>query len=198
MADGMTARLRGRLAESGGFTLTEMIVVMVILGVVLAGLTQLFTSGSKAQADMSNRFQAQQNGRLALDGLRREIHCASAMTSMDPVGAWPSKSIKITLGSYCPTGTGDVMWCTRASATAGAWALYRISPASGTCTGGVKWADYLSNLTVPSGLIFNRSTPAAGSLDTLSVDLPVDLTPGDAKQRYRLQDNIVLRNTTRP
>ena len=69
MADGMTARLRGRLAESGGFTLTEMIVVMVILGVVLAGLTQLFTSGSKAQADMSNRFQAQQNGRLALDGL---------------------------------------------------------------------------------------------------------------------------------
>ena len=27
---------------------------------------------------MSNRFQAQQNARLALDKLRREIHCTSA------------------------------------------------------------------------------------------------------------------------
>jgi hypothetical protein len=39
--------------------------------------------------------------------------------------------------------------------------------------------------------------PASGSLGKLSVDLPVDLTPGDAKQRYRLQDDIVLRNTPR-
>ena len=111
MADDMIARLRGRLAESGGFTLTEMMVVMAILGVIVAGLTQLFLSGSKAEADMSNRFRAQQNARLALDGLRREIHCASAV-----VGTPTTSSLTITLPSYCPTnGTGadtSVTWCT--------------------------------------------------------------------------------------
>ena len=85
-----------RLVESGGFTLTEMLVVMAILGVIVAGLTQLFLSGSKAEADMSNRFRAQQNARLALDGLRREIHCASDVTVS---GTPPWTSIKITLGS---------------------------------------------------------------------------------------------------
>jgi prepilin-type N-terminal cleavage/methylation domain-containing protein len=193
----MIAPLRGRLAESDGYTLSEMIVVMAILLVVVAALAQLFVSASKAQQDMSNRFQAQQNSRLALDKLRREIHCASAVTSTDP-GGWPSNAIKITLGSYCPTGSGDVMWCARASSTAGAWALFRISPASGTCTGGIKWADYLSNLSVPSGKIFSHSPPASGSLETIGVDLPVDLTPlPDKKQQYDLKDDIVLRNATR-
>jgi hypothetical protein len=112
-------------------------------------------------------------------------------------GAWPSASIKITLGSYCPTGSGDVTWCTRASSTPGAWALYRISPASGTCTGGVKWADYLSNLTVANGLIFGHPTFVTGNLDAVSVDLPVDVTPLNGKQQYELKDEIVLRNTTR-
>ena len=40
-------------------------------------------------------------------------------------------------------------------------------------------------------------TPVGGQLGTLSVDLPVDLKPADAKQRYKLQDDIVLRNTPR-
>ena len=40
-------------------------------------------------------------------------------------------------------------------------------------------------------------TCGAGLLGTLSVDLPVDLDGADAKQRYRLKDDIVLRNTPR-
>jgi len=74
----MIARLRSRLAESDGYSLTEMLVVLAILGVVVGALTQLFVSASNAQRDMSNRFEAQQNARLALDKLRREIHCTSA------------------------------------------------------------------------------------------------------------------------
>jgi prepilin-type N-terminal cleavage/methylation domain-containing protein len=194
----MIARVRGRLAESGGYTLSEMIVVLAILLIVVGALAQLFESAGKAETDMSNRFQAQQQARLALDKLRQEIHCASAVTSTDAGGTWPSASIKITLGTYCPTGSGDVTWCTRASSTSGAWALYRISPASGTCTGGVNWADYLSNLTAPNGRIFDHPPLVLGNRDTVSVDLPVDLTPLDTKQQYRLKDDIVLRNTIRP
>ena len=73
------AAARRRLAAEHGYSLSEMLVVLAILGIVLAALTQLFVSASTAQVDMTRRFEAQQNMRLALDKLRREIHCASAV-----------------------------------------------------------------------------------------------------------------------
>lgn len=185
----MTARLRSRLAESGGYTLTEMIVVLAILGIVVAALTQLFVSASRAQVDMNNRFQAQQNGRIALDRLRQEIHCASGV-----VGTPTTSSVTIALPSYCPTNStgadSSFTWC-----TVGAVAPYALWRYQGTgCSGtGRKWAD---NLTTAAAFPV-YAAPAAGNLGTLSVDLSVDLTPNDAKQRYELKDDIVLRNTTR-
>ena len=57
-----------------------MLVVVAILAIVLGGLTTLFVSALTSQVDQPNRVQAQQNARLALDALRREIHCAKAIT----------------------------------------------------------------------------------------------------------------------
>jgi prepilin-type N-terminal cleavage/methylation domain-containing protein len=190
------AALRRRAAREEGFSLTEMLVVLVILGVVLGGLTTLFVSASTAQLDMSNRFQAQEHARVALDRLRREIHCASDVKNMSgaTLAAGSHAGITVTLGSYCVTGSGDVTWCTRASSTPNAWALYRITPASPTCTGGTLWADYLVK---PSGQVFSYAVPAAGHLTAIGVDLPVDLKPADLAQRYTLRDDIVLRNATR-
>jgi prepilin-type N-terminal cleavage/methylation domain-containing protein len=187
----MIARLRGRLTESGGYTLTEMIVVLAILLIVVGGVGDLFVSASHAEADMNNRFQAQQNARLALDMMRREIHCAKAIS-----GTVPGSSITVTLGSYCPTTTAGATtdlqftWCTTGSS--GRFALWRYS--GGACSGtGNKRADYLT-----TGTVFTTYTaPAGGNLGTLSIDLPVDLTPTDTRQRYELKDDIVLRNTPR-
>jgi prepilin-type N-terminal cleavage/methylation domain-containing protein len=244
----MIALLRGRLAESRGYTLSEMIVVLAILGVVVAALTQLFVSASNAQSDMSKRVQAQQNARLALDKLRREIHCAKAVS-----GTVPGSSITITLGSYCPTNPSGAdasfTWCTNAAAPFELW-RYNGTACSGT---GQKWADYLTTgqvftgytppvvtsmwsattayaagqyvrptNTAASPYLFKVTTagssgateptwPSTGSvtkdgvtyqnfgalnyaLGKLTVNLPIDLTPSDAKQRYTLQDDIVLRN----
>jgi prepilin-type N-terminal cleavage/methylation domain-containing protein len=191
------AAARRRLGAEHGYSLSEMLVVLAILGIVLGALTQLFISGSTAQVDMTRRFEAQQNMRLALDKLRREIHCGSAVTATPP-----TSTITISLGSYCPTnGTGaaaQITWCTKdenGSAPPGAGAPYSLWRYVGsTCSGtGQEWADYL---TVHQ--IFTTYTaPTGGNLGTLSVNLPVDLSPNDAKQRYVLQDDIVLRNSPR-
>ena len=187
----MIARLRSRLTESGGYTLSEMIVVLAILVIVIAALTQLFVSASNAHADMNNRFQAQQNGRIALDRLRREIHCASGVVVPT------TSSVTMTLPSYCPTNDtptpgadSSFTWC-----TVGAGAPYALWRYTGTaCSGaGRKWADKLTTAAAfPS-----YTAPAGGNRGTISVDLVVDLTPSDGKQRYELKDDIVLRNTTR-
>jgi prepilin-type N-terminal cleavage/methylation domain-containing protein len=196
------AAARRRLAAEHGYSLSEMLVVLAILGIVLGALTQLFVSASTAQVDMTRRFEAQQDMRLALDKLRREIHCANTITGTLPTTAMPTSSLTISLGSYCPTnGTGgatQIIWCTKdknGNAPPGAGAPYSLwRDVGSTCSGtGRKWADYLTTGQVFTDYIL----PASGSLGKLRVNLPVDLTPNDTKQRYTLQDDIVLRNTPR-
>ena len=88
----MTAALR----REAGYSLVEMITVMAIMSIVLGGITQVFTSASKADIDMSNRFQAQQNTRLALDKLRADTHCAYDVTPNTP-NPWTSQQSTVTL-----------------------------------------------------------------------------------------------------
>jgi prepilin-type N-terminal cleavage/methylation domain-containing protein len=189
--------MRRRLGAQGGYTLVEMLTVLLILGVVMGGLTTVLTSATNADADMNNRFQAQQATRLALDKLRREVHCSSAAT---PVGT-TTASITLTLPTYCKTysGSASVTWCTRNVST-NRYALYRVDGA--TCTGGVKWADFLtptSTATVCSGAlcVFNYSAQSTSSLAKLHVDFPVNPKPIRTVDTYELVDDLVLRNSSR-
>src|SRR5439155_1397020 len=82
----------------------------------------------------------------------------------------------LTLPSYCKTGSGSITWCTRNVATS-RYALYRVAGA--TCTGGVKWADYLapsSSAAVCSGAlcIFTYIGHSASSLAKLHVESAVN------------------------
>jgi prepilin-type N-terminal cleavage/methylation domain-containing protein len=191
------AHMRRRLGAQGGYTLVEMLTVLLILGAVMAGLTTVFASATNADAEMNNRFQAQQATRLALDKMRREVHCSSSAT---PAGASTS-SITLTLPSYCKTysGSASVTWCTRSVST-NRYALYRVN--GSTCTGGVKWADFLTptaTATVCSGAlcVFNYTAQSVSSLAKLHVDFPVNPKPMRSVDTYELVDDLVLRNSSR-
>jgi prepilin-type N-terminal cleavage/methylation domain-containing protein len=164
-----------RVAEAqDGFTLTEMLVVLAIAGIVIAGIAQLFMSAVNSQSDQTNRTQAQQEARLGLDKLRREIRCASTLTT--PSG-YPASAITITLGSYCPTAGGaaaTVTWCTKdkngaTPPVAGAqpYTLWRYT--GSTCSGtGTKWASFLVDKadapSVFAGNIFGAAFVGPASL----------------------------------
>jgi prepilin-type N-terminal cleavage/methylation domain-containing protein len=186
-----------------GYSLIEMLIVLSIMSVVMGALTTVFVNASNAELDMNNRFQAQQTARLALDTMRREVHCANVAT---PNGL--SSSVTITLpswtnpdgtSSHCKTGSGSITWCTRSVAT-NRYALYRVVGA--TCSGGVKWADYLvpsSTASACSGAlcIFNYYPQSLSSLAKLHVDFPVNVKPAKSIETYELSDDLVLRNSTR-
>ena len=181
--------IRRILRAERGYTLIEMLIVLSIMTTVMAGLTTLFVQGSNAELDMNNRFQAQLNARLALDKLRAEVHCASTAS---PSGS--STSVTITLPTYngaavCKTGSGQFTWCTRQIA-ASRYGLYRV-PGT-TCSGGVKWADYLT-----TGTVFNFVPQSTSSLAKLGVDFPVNVRPSKTVELYELKDDIVLHNSTR-
>ncbi len=67
----------------------------------MTALSSALVAANKAEEDMNRRFASQINARIALDQLRREIHCASAVTPRAR-----ASSITITLGSRCPTAGG--------------------------------------------------------------------------------------------
>ena len=185
---------RRRLLAEHGYSLIEMLVVLIIMGVVMTSLTTVFVQASNSESDMNNRFQAQLTAKLALDKVRREVHCATVVT---PTGV--SSSVTITLPSYCKTGSGSITWCTRSNGT-NRYALYRV--VGSTCTGGVMWADYLvptSTATVSGGAlrIFNYTAQSLSSLAKLHVDFPVNVKPSKTVELYELADDIVLRNSTR-
>jgi prepilin-type N-terminal cleavage/methylation domain-containing protein len=173
------SKLRRLVACERGYSLVELLQVTAILSVVLTGLTVLFVQATNAELQMNHRFQAQQAARLAVDKMRREIHCASAVT---PVGA--SSSITITLPAQCPTSGGSLANIVYDTELVSA-NRYRLRRA------GVTLADYIT-----AGTAFNYTAPAVGKLGTLQVELPVD--PSAAKRNpWRLVTDIVLRNTTR-
>lgn len=159
--EALLLRLRDRLGSEAGFTLLEMLAVIAILGVVLAGLTQLFTSGANSEIDQSGRVQAQQQTRVALDKMRQEIHCA---TSVIPTSgsSWPTSSVTITLGSYCPTYTSSaptITWCTVANSTTPVTYTLRRYPGSACSGTGTSWAqNIVATGSVTNGQIFRSYT----------------------------------------
>jgi prepilin-type N-terminal cleavage/methylation domain-containing protein len=177
-------RVRSRLRGEAGYSLVEMLTVMVIMSIVFAGITDVFVSGSKAQADQDNRFQAQLGTRIAMDKIRKDIHCASDVT--------PYATTSVTLKR--PSGCGgDVSWCT--SAVSGYTNRYRLYRQLGTTCGanGTMVGDYLTSANA-----FPAFTHTVGCqcLASLQVDFAVS-NRGSTNDAYELTDTVFLRNSTR-
>ena len=171
------------LRSERGYSLVEMLTVLVIFGTVMSALMTLFVQATNAESDMNNRYRAQQQARLALDKIRREAHCATGVTT------WSQSAVTLSLPSYC--GNGSVTWCT-ASLGASRYGLYRKVGTSCDATG-VRYADYLASPNVfPS-----YTAQSTADLATLKVDFPVNVKPSRTVDLYELKDDIVLRNGTR-
>jgi Tfp pilus assembly protein PilW len=190
-------RLRSRARSERGATLIELLTVMVILATVLAALTQAFVSASTAELTQNNRFQAQLNARLALDKVRREVHCASVLAttgSPDGTGVFANQMTE-TLPSQC-SSSASITWCT-VSVSSYRYKLYRKVGTSCDSTGTLM-ADYLTTANA-----FAFTAQSSTSLAKLSVNFPVNIKPLNGagtfqtKGQYTLADDIYLRNSSR-
>ena len=179
-------RLRSlRAASEHGYTLIELVVVLAIFMTIVTALVALFTSGAKAELDMNRRFEAQQNARLALDRMRRELHCSSGITA----SAGAVSSVTVALPSQCPSSGGPAINVVydMSQVSTNRYTLRRT--VNGTT---VVIADYIT-----SGTPFTYTAQSASSRALLHVDFPVNINPNEGWKTWRLVDDIVLRNTLR-
>jgi prepilin-type N-terminal cleavage/methylation domain-containing protein len=181
----MIRKLRRTIASDSGYSLIELLQVMVILSVIVGALTTLFVRASNAELDMNRRFQAQQQARVAVDRMRREIHCSSGIT---PTGT--TNSIAVTIPSQCPTSGGSAITVTYRTVPVSSerYSLERQVGAGPIA----KLADYIRVQNV-----FTYTAPTTTSLGKLRVDLPINIQPPGSGSNWQLVADMVLRNTSR-
>jgi prepilin-type N-terminal cleavage/methylation domain-containing protein len=177
-------RLRRLLVRDAGYTMLELLMVLSILGTVVGALTALFVQATNAEFESNRRFQAQQSARIAIDKMRREIHCASAIS---PTGG--ASSISVTVPAQCPTvggGPASGPPVTVTYDTSGSGTRFQLR------RNGVNIADYVTLQNM-----FFYTAPVSGtSLGKLRVTLPINTKPANGRE-WRLVADMVLRNTTR-
>jgi prepilin-type N-terminal cleavage/methylation domain-containing protein len=194
----------GRLAHvirtgEDGYSLVEMIIVMAILGVVLAGLSTVFVSGSSAEAHLNQRFQAQQRVRAALDRVRNDVHCASKASAV-AINTYPALRLDVT---SCNTATTYDYWCVVSAnvSTLVRYNLYRTystaAPTAATCTSTDASRIKIATNLVSSAVFTTNVTPLNG-LQVVAVDFKVSGSPrNNITDVYELTDSLVARNSTR-
>ena len=186
-------RARSHVRREGGYTLIEMLVAMVILGIVLGGLTTVFVNGSAAELDLNRRFQAQQQARLALDKFRVDAHCATAAQAQT-INTYPGVKLAV---ANCWAGTPTVSWCAvQVTAAPPRYQLYRTTSTTNVCqvadASRVLIADYLTTTTN----ITTATIPQYG-LQTIAVDFKISVNATTTRDVYELTDAMVARNSTR-
>src|SRR5215471_1942306 len=142
----MVARIRALLAREDGMTLPELLTTMAILGVVLTGILGVSISGLHATTDLNQRFQAQQDGRVALTKMRNDVEtsCAPATVKLSGVTVTTGTAgDTFTVDDSCVNGGTQVTWCATSASGTAPFTLYRQVGATCAAATGVMEAKNL-------------------------------------------------------
>jgi prepilin-type N-terminal cleavage/methylation domain-containing protein len=207
---------RLRLRDEAGVTLVELIVVVAILGIVLGGITTVFVSGSRAELQVNNRFQAQEAARLGLAAIRQDVHTACAaeirtvsgkaqlFLSVPIVDRATNPPTAPDATAQCGTVSANIaqiIWCTgNGVASSSKFALYRST--TGACSSSSKLVadDLVDNLPNFSAFFSVRPAPNTvaippGETMSVDVDIPVSLKVGTFGVPFDLKQRLALPNT---
>lgn len=166
-----------RAREESGFTLVELVVVMTVLVLVMAGVSSLFLSGLHTSSTTSDLLASQTQIHLALDRLEFETRCASQATRISS-GA----GVTFTLPTQCMHAAGTNTWCV----TSGSLVRYS---GSSSCSGtGQTMATNITSATPFSCIA------TVGDYPELQVALTAQTQ--SSNDRVSATDQIAMRNTS--
>src|SRR4051794_32877142 len=184
----LPSRLTRPLSSGAGYTLIEVIVVMVLLGVIMGALVDGFASASSAQADQSARATDQETARAVLQRMRKDIHCASsaeAQPTLDafgnPTGTGYTLQLSVSQGQCLGVTdqSNGVQWCSvSVGGSSVRYAIYRTISGNCSATDAVFEVDYVTNYgSVTAGNFWSLPACSTGRLQSVAVAMPVNQNP---------------------
>ncbi len=195
-----------RCQAEGGYTLVELIVVMVLLGVILGALISGFTTAIQAETDQTARANDRESAREALERMRKDIHCASgaeAQPTLDslgnPTGTGYTLQLAVTQ-SQClgvTTGSNGVQWCSvSVGGSSTRYQVFRTTSGNCNATDATFQVDYITSFgAITGGNFWSLPACSTGRLQAVSVNLPVNQYPlTKPNETYDLADTIAMRN----
>lgn len=190
--------------------MVEMLTVLAIMGVIVGGIATIFVAGINADADQTRRYQAQQDARVSLAKMTREVHAACTISAPNTYNTWTNSVTIYFPADSCASGTRSVTWCTKASGSL--YALYR--GVGTTCAAATtQYADFVTAANVfvylPPNSHLATSTIGGGTgagaivtqdasyvLPRLHLGLTVNRNAAK-HDAYALVDDIAFRNGPR-
>lgn len=170
--------MKARLRSESGFSLLELMMVMLLTGFVTLAVVSLMVSGLRTSSASSARVQGQGDARTAIDRLEYEARCASGATV-----SGSGSTVLFTLPSQCTHASGSYTWCV--SGTSLTRTLGSTCSASGQVFAtGVSTATPFTLLT------------STGLLPRLQIALTVNDTHA-SNTAVSINDVITLRNAVR-
>lgn len=97
------SRMR-RVDEEAGFTLPELLVVVMVTGIVMVALFSSLTSVTQATARTDARSQTLADTRRAMETITRDLRAANPIDALTPVSAYDNR---VQFSVYCQTGSAN-------------------------------------------------------------------------------------------
>jgi prepilin-type N-terminal cleavage/methylation domain-containing protein len=116
-----------------GFTTTELLIAMVVMGVILTGFTQMLMTSSKTSERVTEQAMLQNEVRVAVDRLTTDLRSATNAN-----GSTPIESLSGTALTFLSPDTGTPFHLRRIAYRFGSGTLDRSTTYS-TNTGGWPW-----------------------------------------------------------
>ncbi|HEY8771177.1 MAG TPA: type II secretion system protein [Thermoleophilaceae bacterium] len=204
------------LRDESGFTLTEVLVVSLMMIVVLGAVLGAFESFASSTERNRRLNDVQDSVRVSIDALTRELRNLASPTNELPQAVqratttdlvWLSVAGNKPAGSLNVRNARLVRYCQSAGAVKKLWrqeltwtsATAPSTPSDLTCPG-TGWtsnrvmANYVVNGTRP---IFTYNSATLTDITEVGVALYVDADPGHSPKEVTLQSAVFLRNQNR-
>lgn len=190
--------IKSWLRNEGGFTLAELLVVAAVIGLVMAGVFVIQQEGQQAYLLGSSRVETQQNARIALDLMTRELRSATTLVSLPSA---TDLTFTVCEDQTLPIPVPCLTSTSRRYALTGTTLARTVDETTTTLIGGVQSMTITYYCVANSTGVYTVMAPPVTSLSSVSV-IKISLTTGTEEtvssgsagdQRALFESTVTLR-----